>query len=168
MTTLREAAEQALEALDALAYWDGAIAKPAIDALRQALEADTKPCACCGDGNSRLSVTRICDTCGSEYAGQAEMDMAKRIEAEQRYEPVAIVERHGIVADVEWLPASWALRNGDKLYTRQQPAQQPLTDDQLFDVFEGKDSEIWWQFDFGRFQMVARAIERAHGIGGEA
>lgn len=41
------------------------------------------------------------------------------------------------------------------------PAQQPLTDDQLFDVFEGKDSEIWWQFDFGRFQMVARAIERA-------
>lgn len=155
MTTLRQAAEQALEALDALAYWDGAIAKPAIDALRQALEADTKPCACCGDGNSRLSVTRICDTCGSEYAGQAEMDMAKRIEAEQRYEPVAIVERHGIVADVEWLPASWALRNGDKLYTRQQPAQQPLTEFQIH--------ECWHP---SKYQFT-RNIEAAHGITGE-
>lgn len=166
MTTLRQAAEQALEALDALAYCDGAIAKPAIDALRQALEADTKPCACCGDGNSRLSVTRICDTCGSEYAGQAEMDMAKRIEAEQRYEPVAIVERHGIVADVEWLPASCALRNGDKLYTHPQPAQQPLPEKQIDTIwqhacrehFSGLQREIY----------LARLIERAHGIGGEA
>lgn len=124
MTTLRQAAEQALEALDALAYWDGAIAKPAIDALRQALE------------------------------------------AEQRYEPVAIVERHGIVADVEWLPASCALRNGDKLYTHPQPAQQPLPEKQIDTIwqhacrehFSGLQREIY----------LARLIERAHGIGGAA
>ena len=122
----RAVVEQALEALDALAYWDGAIAKPAIDALRQSLEADTTPCVCCGDGNSRLSVTRICDACGSEYAGQAEMDMAK------------------------------------------QPAQQPLTEEQIktaflnVDLFEEGDELLGYEVD------ITRAIEAMHGIGGEA
>lgn len=80
MTTLREAAQQALEALiNAARHMHPAFVQhAAIQTLRQALEADEKPCPCCGDGNSRLSVTRICDTCGSEYAGQAEMDMAKQ------------------------------------------------------------------------------------------
>jgi hypothetical protein len=79
-------------------------------------------------------------------------------------EPVATVERHGIVADVEWLPASWAIRNGDKLYTRPQPAQQPLTEEQIqmIDANTHFHESPDWPVRF------ARAIERAHGIGGAA
>ena len=128
MTTLRQAAQQALDALEAITgvteMDDVVRINCAITALRQALE------------------------------------------AEQRYEPVAIVERHGIVADVEWLPASWALRNGDKLYTHPQPAQQPLPEKQIDTIwqhacrehFSGLQREIY----------LARLIERAHGIGGAA
>jgi len=89
MVTLQQAAmQQALEALERADKISGhANNRKAIAGLRQALAADTKPCACCGEGNARLSVTRVCDTCGSEYAGQAEMDMAKRIEAEPVAQP---------------------------------------------------------------------------------
>ena len=130
MTTLRQAAQQALDALEAITgvteMDDVVRINCAITALRQALE------------------------------------------AEQRYEPVAIVERHGIVADVEWLPASWALRNGDKLYTHPQPAQQPLTEEQIktaflnVDLFEEGDELLGYEVD------ITRAIEAMHGIGGEA
>lgn len=106
MTTLRQAAEQAIKWAEnhgESVFSSGGM--PAVDkmnvwtaALRHALEADTKPCACCGDGNSRLSVTRICDTCGSEYAGQAEMDMAKRIEADH-LEALLLLKLEGIHND---------------------------------------------------------------------
>jgi hypothetical protein len=92
------------------------------------------------------------------------MDMAKRIAAEQRDEPVATVERHGIVADVEWLPASWAIRNGDKLYTRPQPAQQPLTEEQIQMI----DANTHFHESPDWLARFARAIERAHRIGGGA
>jgi hypothetical protein len=121
MTTLRQAAEQALIALERADKISGhANNKATIAALRQAIQADEKPCPCCGDGNGRLFVTRVCDTCGSEYAGQAEMDMAKRIAAEQR----------------------------------------PLTPAQIQDCWNPYAGCAPFQF--------ARAIERAHGIGGEA
>lgn len=80
MVTLRQAAQQALEALERADKISGhANNRKAITALRQAIGGDTKPCACCGEGNARISVTRVCDTCGSEYAGQAEMDLAKQV-----------------------------------------------------------------------------------------
>ena len=124
ITLPRSVVEQALEALDS-----GPLNTErflALQALRQSLEADTTPCVCCGDGNSRLSVTRICDACGSEYAGQAEMDMAK------------------------------------------QPAQQPLTEEQIktaflnVDLFEEGDELLGYEVD------ITRAIEAMHSIGGEA
>lgn len=98
MTTLQQAAQQALKALEATDQWDQSrnflipyrVRDPihaSITALHQALAADTKPCACCGDGKASISVTRVCDTCGSEYAGQAEMGMAKRIESEPVAQP---------------------------------------------------------------------------------
>ena len=144
MTTLRQAAQQALEALS-----------------------DLIDCGAEAWGNHRF-----CVRCGIE----ALHDLRQALKAEQHDEPVA----YAVPGAVEWkrrqsevtikLTRKPHPEYGftEPLYTRPQPAQQPLTDDQLFDVFEGKDSEIWWQFDFGRFQMVARAIERAHGIGGEA
>ena len=38
--------------------------------------AKVEPCAVCGEGKARLLVLRSCDTCHSEYAGQAEMNAA--------------------------------------------------------------------------------------------
>ena len=38
--------------------------------------AKVEPCAVCGEGKARLLVLRSCDTCHSEYAGQAEMKVA--------------------------------------------------------------------------------------------
>jgi hypothetical protein len=148
MVTLREAAQQALEALEKYdrtgnpVFWD-----QAEKVLRQALEAEqqdepvawmydtswedgidlkdwvttsvpkdvtlesegvrnirplyTRPqpaqqpviptsetCKCCGEGQADLAVLRICDKCSSEYAGQAEFDLAMRLQAEQQDEPV--------------------------------------------------------------------------------
>jgi hypothetical protein len=99
ITLSHEAMKQALEALEH-AEKDVADSQrlntdqvdEAITALRQALEADEKPCACCGDGNARLSVTRICDTCGSEYSSQAEFDLAIRLQAERE----AAYKRRGV------------------------------------------------------------------------
>jgi hypothetical protein len=252
MTTLRQAAEQALIALERADKISGhANNKATITALRQALEADEKPCPCCGDGNGRLFVTRVCDTCGSEYAGQAEMDMAKRIAAEQQDEPLQCdicgaecadpwhfsteSKRHQHSCDACWIvqaepvafefynPAtghaildysehthlghlsremgyiarplvrpqpvqqpltvtadaydrlealcqSQAKRIMDLEDSIQQPAQQPLTDKQIDNVWR----ENSWgyshdkQMSEGRFFDAVRAIERAHHIGGEA
>ncbi len=161
ITLSHEAMKQALEAL-----YDGVSdnkdwmekRKRAITALRQALEADAKPCSCCGDGNTFLSVTRICDTCGSEYAGQAEFDLAKRLQADQQAEPVAWIN---------WCAATgqrslgWQCESelaSEPLYHAPQPAQQPLTDEQIRDLAYEEDKRYGSIFDF------ARAIERAHGI----
>lgn len=43
------------------------------------------------------------------------------------------------------------------------PAQHPLTDDRLFDVFES-DGDAWWQVNFRQFSAIARAVEREHRI----
>lgn len=127
MVTLQQAAMlQALEALERADKISGhANNRKAMAGLRQALEADTKPCACCGEGNARLSVIRVCDTCGSEYAGQAEMDMAKRIEAGQKAEPVAWECKAGGLKRLtqhQYEAQSDAIK---RHYTRIQPAPQP-------------------------------------------
>jgi hypothetical protein len=42
----------------------------------------SETCKACGEGQADLVVLRICDKCGSEYAGQAEMDLAKQVKRE--------------------------------------------------------------------------------------
>jgi hypothetical protein len=165
MTTLREAAAQALEYLDRHAIIDGAEVR---DALRQALEAErqepaefydwwtlrpsltrlqayllwreevdaeirqaleavtpetgipasagataitAETCKCCGEGQANLVVLRICDKCGSEYAGQAEMDLAKQVKRDPLTEWMQMVDENQ------------RLRAELKFNT--QPAQQP-------------------------------------------
>ena len=79
---MREALEMALDAL--LIYGAQAPAvRQTITAIKEALAqpeqkplAKVEPCAVCGEGKARLSVLRSCDTCHSEYAGQAEMKVA--------------------------------------------------------------------------------------------
>ena len=51
------------------------------------------------------------------------------------------------------------------LYTHPQPPRQPLTDEQIIDLGPGQPDAVWSYEDQLYF---ARAIERAHGIGGEA
>lgn len=136
MVTLQQAAHLALEALeraDKISGYPNNAA--AIKAIRQALEADTKLCACCGEGKARISVTRICNTCGSEYAGREEMDAAKRIEAEQQAEPVATMVYPAHSPDKPFVAlgdCSHLYQDAVKcqpLYTHPQPAQQPLTEE---------------------------------------
>ena len=50
--------------------------KAALAQDEQGRLAKVEPCAVCGEGKARLSVLRSCDTCHSEYAGQAEMKVA--------------------------------------------------------------------------------------------
>lgn len=157
----REVVQQAMEALEAavggLPYKHRSY--DAITALLQALEADTKPCACCGEGKARISVTRICDTCGSEYAGREEMDAAKRIEAEQRAEPFGYFKAEPF----GWTDCAETDEGAVALYERpHQPAQQPPTDEQINAMWQQSCREHFSGLQ--REIHLARAIERAHGI----
>jgi len=164
MVTLQQAAQQALEALEHAAQDVADFQRlntdqvdEAIKDLRQALEADAKPCSCCGEGNARISVTRVCDTCGSEYAGREEMDAAKRIEAEQQAEPFGYFKAEPF----GWTDCAETDEGAVALYERpNQPAQQPLTDEQIVQVL----GNVREQLTGNVFLAFARAIERAHGI----
>ena len=99
---MKEALKLALEALiNAIAVRNGEggtklvspLEKNAITAIKEALAQDeqgrlakVEPCAVCGEGKARLLVLRSCDTCHSEYAGQAEMKVAL---GKPEQEPVA-------------------------------------------------------------------------------
>lgn len=48
-----------------------------------------------------------------------------------------------------------------------QPKREPLTEESLENLFLGNDSNDWWRLELKEFVNVARAIERAHDIGGE-
>lgn len=73
---------------------------------------ESETCKACGEGKARISVTRVCDTCGSEYAGQDEMGMAKRIEAEKQAEPGVLPEFN-----------TWSNNDGDSWYEHPADAQ---------------------------------------------
>jgi len=159
----KKVAQQVLEALTLgkAMYPNGGTARDQIDvamsALRQAIKADTKPCACCGEGKARISVTRICDTCGSEYAGREEMDAAKRIEAEQQAEPFGYFKAEPF----GWTDCAETDEGAVALYERpHQPSQQPLTDEQIDSAFAAarKNGMHLTAYE------AARAIESAHGI----
>lgn len=51
-----------------------------IEGLRNLIQrVESNECVCCGEGNTTLMVIRVCDNCGSEYAGQDEMEMSKEL-----------------------------------------------------------------------------------------
>lgn len=191
MSDLVKAAQQALEVLmsikaghddrDSLQCDEDIALIGAIEHLRQAIEADTKPCACCGEGKAHLSVTRVCDTCGSEYAGQAEMDAAKRIESDHvehslnmvlqveqnlagyLYEGIAYHTRGKTIFSKTLaanLETRWWQLVGP-VYTHPQPAQQPLTEEGINVAWKWANAEFHPELK----RRVTRAIESAHGIG---
>lgn len=163
MVTLRQAAQQALEALERADKISGhANNRKAITALRQAIGGDTKPCACCGEGKARISVTRICDTCGSEYAGREEMDAAKRIEARLQAESAAWECKAGGLKRLtqhQYEAQSDAIK---RHYTRIQPALQPLTEEKIADLFSVACRETFSGLE--RFIYFTRLVESFHNI----
>ena len=160
---------------------DRAIVDRALQALAQPEQkhlAKVEPCVVCGEGKAKLLVVRSCDTCHSEYAGQAEMKVAlgkpeqEPVAWEQFYpdigkpqlrqEPSITKEARGTLI----LHSGWDdLPNGTKFYTT--PPKRPwvgLTDEKIAEVAERMEASdptdsFWREF--------ARAIEAAHGITGE-
>jgi hypothetical protein len=171
MVTLRQAAQQALEALKAFQYRSEGCVQPdfvddAITTLRQALaEQQPEPCKACGEGQADLAVLRICDKCGSEYAGQAEFDLAMRLQAEQQDEPFGYFRAEPF----GWTDCAETDEAAVALYDRpQQPAQQPLTEEQIdaavAPLYQNSAAQRMGRADD---IATARAIEHAHGITGE-
>ena len=55
-----------------------------ITALRAEFDRpEPETCPICGIWKASLMVLRTCDNCGSEYAGQAELDIAKKLTEDQ-------------------------------------------------------------------------------------
>jgi Zn finger protein HypA/HybF involved in hydrogenase expression len=110
----------------------------------------SETCKCCGEGQANLVVLRICDKCGSEYAGQAEFDLAMRLQAERQAdhipdagkmvqqaeqasvkesltaqaEPVAYRHLHEDGWEYYDAPTGSDCNGCQPLYTHPQPAQQ--------------------------------------------
>jgi hypothetical protein len=90
--------------------------------------------------------------------------LRRSLEAERKAEPGG--EASAMPGTLAFTVACFhtdSIPTGTKLYTHPQPAQHPLTDDRLFDVFES-DGDAWWQVNFRQFSAIARAIEREHRI----
>ena len=135
--------------------WNAALAQPEQERL-----AKVEPCAVCGEGKARLLVVRNCDTCHSEYAGQAEMKVAL---GKLEQEPVA----HVYLFDHEGRPRiafdnAKGIKIGDKLYTTP-PKRQPLTDEIILhfvDLYIGVPSPSY-PLNNSDWINFARAIEAA-------
>jgi hypothetical protein len=150
---LREAAQQALEAL-----WTAATPKAenAITALRTAL---AKP-------ERDWSLLEATQESLREHMAEIKQlrDKLQRTETEQ--EPVAWIE-HGLIEAPDGLV--WergTVGHYTPLYTRPAPQRKPLTDEEIANVlgftkFTAYSTKV-------ALTGLARSIERAHGIGGEA
>jgi len=79
-------------------------------------------CLCCGEGRATLMFIRQCNVCGSEYAGQAEFNMAKTQPAQEPPSEWALIKNilheHGLQA-ISFV-ADW------KAAQPAQPAQEPV------------------------------------------
>lgn len=184
MTTLREAAQQALQALENIIGSDSTdrmMAREASTSLRQALEAErNEPDEFYDWWTFRPSLTRL--QAYLLWREELDAEMRQTIASEQQDEPVAWVKPN-------WKSDDWSTACTDKekrrygpnhsdtnmvkfcaahtvpLYTRPQPKQQPLTDEQI---------ELNWQFLHGEDGSppdqhgFARAIEAAHNIKDES
>ena len=85
-------------------------------------------------------------------------ELRAALEQPVEQEPVAWanINKHGDITHTSNKKMAWAKT---PIYTHPQPPRQPLTDDEI--------ERLWYQ-SWGGALPFARAIERAHGIGGEA
>ena len=167
MTTLREAAQQALEQLEhawiecdyqgnPMNECDKDVVKAA-NALRTALAEQCQ----CGEKPKTECPGEWEPGCGLG----ANAKYAKRVEPEQEpvQEPVLTMNKMGSLVECSPTIAAFDLPDGEFNLYAHPPQRKPLTDEQIVDLipstgFRGPIDALWF----------ARAIERAHGIGGEA
>ena len=106
-----------------------------------------------------------------QYEVEVSASIALRAALEQpqvEQEPVAEVIESHVRAGLDGLfTAEVASRErlsvGAELFIHPQPPRQPLTLDQILDAIRPA-----WSYPTCTLEHVVRAIERAHGIGGEA
>lgn len=158
MTTLLEAARQALEALERNDYLGWQVNKPAIAALRQAIEQAEQ---------AQPVVWMYQDKSTHEVRFQKHMsefvDHSRTSEVPLYGEPLANHELQCVCGAV------WC---GDEMVhlPNKTPPRQPLTLEQLrkhwqvAKVLDMTDAEI----DFADYVLIARDVEALYGIKGEA
>ena len=162
MTTLREAAQQALEALEGGAdSWQ--LVGPAIDALRAALVEDALQKF--SDVNQELEAALGCEHCNQPLYAAVKCRVCGRV-TEPVKEPVAWIDDSGHPKHLSHLQSATERRLYGPLrplYTAP-PQRKPLTEEEIRDLLEaeflGRDGKRSWDDDL----QVFRLAERAHGI----
>ena len=203
MTTLREAAEQALEALiDAARHMHPAFVQhAAIQTLRQALEAELVPdCHQLGQQDEPVAsasawfalvmnaaaeiedasnclqdadAKRVATSAAKHYRNAANA-LYTRSQPTAQWVGLTDEERQAVFESLPnaldgflklwgWLHFSKAVEAKLREKNSGAQARKPLTDAQIFQTMIDVDMS-----GHGYFIRIARAIERAHGIGGEA
>jgi hypothetical protein len=145
MTTLREAAEKALHALERFIYWDEKaliLNDATYDELREALDAESM-------AEPVLTLRRVDGDWLVSHGGQ-ELNFGTSVTISLDALGIVRCDSQEKVVAVPTIPAY---------------PHQPLTDDQVMDIVDVQRAKV--AFDAARVgYRVARAIERAHGIGG--
>jgi hypothetical protein len=161
MTTLREAAQRAVEEWFRPRVLNYVYFRPYMEALRTALQTPPPPPEAQTDGEKNAYA----------FGWWAAMQAVREQRTESVQEPVAWVcygfggeGKHSIdfyQAEIDEIPI------GTLLYTTPPAAQRkPLTDEEIRDLW--KIATIKPCYTSELIQTFTRAIERAHGIGGEA
>lgn len=145
-----------------------AAGRQALDALEEYQEKGAPFMSC----NAAVATLRAAL---ADEAMQRLTDVQQEIEAtsqqSQQVEPVAYMmvnDAHSLVPSLHFkAPTDWHITwEAIPLYTTP-PKRKPLTEESLENLFLGNDSNDWWRLELKEFVNVARAIERAHDIGGE-
>jgi hypothetical protein len=173
--SLREAAQQALEALEAYPFEDATkrnVYAPVIIMLKGALaepeqtfmaEYKFRTYGYYQDADGKMQVGEIPEEMLTVSAERTAQMMEEVTRTEQ--EPVAWIYRGNLHP---FDPSDWATEPVTPLYT-QPPQRKPLTDEEVDRAIErhagGHDPS---DAEYRSMAKFARAIERAHGIGGEA
>ena len=152
MTTLREAAQQALEALEGGAdSWQ--LIGPAIDALRAALAEPVQKPPEFPPHDDKVHAGAIYWYVGTDGKYYSSNEVKLFMETKNK--------------SLHYEPPKWVLDNFDliPLYTAP-PQRKPLTEEEI--------AELGWQEQLllvcdglDELTEIARAVERAHGIGGQ-
>ena len=148
MTTLRTAAQRALEALEDARTFTGAwpTGSKAVAALRAALAQQAEPRNQCGETCERA---RLCATCAQALAQQAEPvePMAWVLDG------TSVVEfyREPYHNGPEWTPLCKCADTP--------PQRKPLTEEEIYRIHKDLCNTVG-----GSYKTMARAVEAAHGI----
>ena len=157
MTTLREAAEMALDYMDSVGQQDMYPEEWAVaEALRAALEQPEQEQQCSGCGKTDTGWALYCVECIERQITPA---MVADAAEQMRIKCLAIVEEHGMSQDIIG-------RDIRGLKGKFPPQRKPLTEEEIYEVL-GYGTTMQHNFVPQYAINMIRAIERAHGIGGE-